>query len=170
MGFLFYKKRCFILPMCIDDKFKKYKNSINKNKFLLFVGSNFFGNASGLKWYIDRVVNNIDLPVLDWELLDRNLNVSLDYKGEYSVSTWKAFNENGRDFRLWQEGELWKKSNMKKNENNKYNIQIENNNTGYQAIMVEFTLDPDSDFPLKISTGPFVFPNSYPYKKYEPIK
>ena len=117
-----------------------------------------------------RVVNNIDLPVLDWELLDRNLNVSLDYNGEYSVSTWKAFNENGRDFRLWQEGELWKKSNMKKNENNKYNIEIENNNTGYQAIMVEFTLDPDSDFPLKISTGPFVFPNSYPYKKYEPNK
>ena len=40
----------------------------------------------------------------------------------------------------------------------------------YQAIMVEFTLDPDSDFPLKISTGPFVFPDSYPYEKYEPIK
>ena len=36
---------------------------------------------------------------------------------------------------------------MKKNENNKYNIEIENNNTGYQAIMVEFTIDPDSDFP-----------------------
>ena len=45
-----------------------------------------------------RVVNNIDLPVLDWELLDRNLNVYLDYNGEYSVSTWKAFNENGRGF------------------------------------------------------------------------
>ena len=59
---------------------------------------------------------------------------------------------------------------MKKNKNNKYNIEIENNNTGYQAIMVEFTLDQDSDFPLRISTGPYVFPNSYPYEKYESIK
>ena len=80
-----------------------------------------------------RVVNNIDLPVLDWELLDRNLNVSLDYNGEYSVSTWKAFNENGRDFRLWQEGKLWKKSNMKKKMKiTNPNIEIENNNTGYK--------------------------------------
>ena len=157
------------------DSWRFYYEELPENKLIRYV-PNANHSLSGeyltrdLISFFYRVVNNIDLPVLDWELLDRNLNVSLDYNGEYSVSTWKAFNENGRDFRLWQEGELWKKSNMKKNENNKYNIQIENNNTGYQAIMVEFTLDPDSDFPLKISTGPFVFPNSYPYEKYEPIK
>ncbi len=55
-------------------------------------------------------------------------------------------------------------------EDNRYNIKLEINNTGYQAIMVEFTLDQDSDFPLKISTGPYVLPNSYPYEKYEPLK
>ena len=27
--------------MCLDDKFKKFKNSINKNKYVIFVGSNF---------------------------------------------------------------------------------------------------------------------------------
>ena len=47
--------------MCLNDKFKKYKNSINKSKFLLFVGSNFFGNISGLEWYLKRIVNKIDL-------------------------------------------------------------------------------------------------------------
>ena len=36
--------------------------------------------------------------------------------------------------------------------------------------MVEFNLDNDSKFPLKISTGPYVIPDSYPYKKYESLK
>ena len=81
----FYKKRSLILPMCIDDKFKKYRNSINKNKFLLFVGSNFFGNVSGLKWYIDKVVNNIELKtyVIGKNLKRKNLarNPKIIFKG-----------------------------------------------------------------------------------------
>ena len=81
----FYEKRSLILPMCIDDKFKKYKNSINKNKFLLFVGSNFFGNVSGLKWYIDRVVNNIELKtyVIGKNLKSKKLarNPKIIFKG-----------------------------------------------------------------------------------------
>ena len=46
--------------MSIDDKFKQIKNKINKNDFLIFVGSNFFGNTSGLDWYIKNVVGHID--------------------------------------------------------------------------------------------------------------
>ena len=67
----FYKKNFFIVPMCIDDNFKKYKNSINKNKFLLFVGSNFFGNVSGLEWYINKIVNKIKLKTY---VIGKNLN------------------------------------------------------------------------------------------------
>jgi hypothetical protein len=33
--------------------------------------------------------------------------------------------------------------------------------------MIEFTIDPESEFPLIISTGPFVFPEKYPFDKYE---
>jgi hypothetical protein len=35
---------------------------------------------------------------------------------------------------------------------------------------MEFILDPESDFPFIISTGPFVLPDSYPYEKYKPLK
>ena len=36
-----------------------------------------------------------------------------------------------------------------------------------EATMIEFTIDPESEFPLIITTGPFVFPEKYPFDKYE---
>ena len=120
--------------------------------------------------YFYRIINDIDMPTLKWELNDNNLNVALDYEGNYNVSIWNAKNQNGRDFRLWQEGELWQKINIQKSNDNYYQVEIEDKSNGYEAIMMEFTIDPESEFPLIISTGPFVIPESYPFNKYEPLK
>ena len=120
--------------------------------------------------YFHRIVNDIKMPSLNWKLNNDSIDVILDYNGNYSVSVWNAKNDNGRDFRLWQEGELWKKSSVKKSIDNTYKILLNNESTGYEAIMMEFILDPESDFPFVISTGPFVLPDSYPYEKYEPLK
>ena len=57
---IFFEKKSFIIPMSINDKFIKIKNKINKNKFILFVGSNFFGNSSGLDWYLKNVSKHVD--------------------------------------------------------------------------------------------------------------
>ena len=43
------------------DQFKYFKNSINKNKFIIFVGSKFYGNIKGIEWYINKVVPFINL-------------------------------------------------------------------------------------------------------------
>ena len=87
--------------------------------------------------------------------------------GDYDVSLWTATNEQGRDFRLWEEGELWSQSKIQKSDNNRYIIDLGKEILGYKAIMVEFVIDPDSDFPLTISTGPYVIPETYPYEKYQ---
>ena len=110
------------------------------------------------------------MPTLKWELSNNNLNVALDYEGNYNVSIWSANNQNGRDFRLWQEGELWQKNNIQKSDNNNYQIDIKNKSTGYEAIMMEFIIDPESDFPFIFSIGQFVVPESYPFSKYMPLK
>ena len=60
MNKYFFKKKSFIIPMCLDDKFQNYKNSINKKKYLIFVGSNFFGNITGLEWYVSKIANKIN--------------------------------------------------------------------------------------------------------------
>ena len=36
--------------------------------------------------------------------------------------------------------------------------------------MLEFIVDPNSGFPLIISTGPYVVPETYPFQKYKPKK
>jgi len=157
------------------DSWRFYYDELPENKLIRYVpNANHSLNGRYLNKdlisFFYRIVNNIDLPDLNWELIDDNLEVFLDYDGEYSVSIWRAFNKEGRDFRLWQEGELWKESKIDVNDDNIYNIELDNQSDGYQAIMVEFNLDQDSQFPLKISTGPYVIPDSYPYEKYQPLK
>ena len=117
--------------------------------------------------YFYRVINDIEIPSLSWYLSDKKLIAELDYDGEYDVSVWTAKNDNGRDFRLWEEGELWEETSIGKLANNKYELNVSSNLKGYKATMIEFTIDPKSEFPLIISTGPFVFPEKYPFDKYE---
>ena len=117
--------------------------------------------------YFYRVINDIEIPSLSWNLSDNKLIAELDYDGEYDVSVWTAKNDNGRDFRLWEEGELWEETSIGKLANNKYELNVIYNFKGYKATMIEFTIDPESEFPLIISTGPFVFPEKYPFDKYE---
>ncbi len=117
--------------------------------------------------YFYRVINDIEIPSLSWNLSDNKLIAELDYDGDYNVSVWTAKNDNGRDFRLWEEGELWEETSIGKLANNKYELNVSSNLKGYKATMIEFTIDPKSEFPLIISTGPFVFPEKYPFDKYE---
>ena len=117
--------------------------------------------------YFYRVINDIEIPSLSWNLSDNKLIAELDYDGDYNVSVWTAKNDNGRDFRLWEEGELWEETSIGKLANNKYELNVNSNFKGYKATMIEFTIDPESEFPLIISTGPFVFPEKYPFDKYE---
>lgn len=59
----------FILPTTFDDK---YKNIISLNcdkrndtkKILLFVGSNFYANFHGIKWFIENVLEKLDNVIL----------------------------------------------------------------------------------------------------------
>ncbi len=117
--------------------------------------------------YFYRIINNIKIPSLSWNLSDNKLIAELDYDGNYDVSVWTAKNDNGRDFRLWEEGELWEETSIGKLANNKYELNVSSNFKGYKATMIEFTIDPETEFPLIISTGPFVFPEKYPFDKYE---
>ena len=57
---------------------------------------------------------------------------------------------------------------LKRNTQNEYKINLKIDNDGYTATMLEFIFNPDSDFPLILTTGPYVMPNEYPYQSYIP--
>lgn len=181
----YYFKEKFTMPKYLinagsdeffsTDSWRFYYDELPGDKLLRYVpNTNHSLNGRYLNddliSYFYRIINDIDMPTLKWELNDNNLNVALDYEGNYNVSIWNAKNQNGRDFRLWQEGELWQKINIQKSNDNNYQVEIKDKSNGYEAIMMEFTIDPESEFPLIISSGPFVIPESYPFNKYEPLK
>ena len=87
---------------------------------------------------------------------------------KYEVSLWTANNKKGRDFRLMEKGRLWKKSNFKYNLNGNYKTKFSDGMVGYTAKMFEFVFDSKSEYPLIITTGPYVYPEEYPFEKYSP--
>ena len=153
----------FYFDELIGDKLLRYVPNANHSLEGRYLNDDLIS-------YFYRIVNDVKMPSLNWKLNNDSIDVILDYNGNYSVSIWSAKNDEGRDFRLWQEGELWKKLPLKKSIDNSYKILFDNESLGYEAHMMEFILDPESDFPFIISTGPFVLPDSYPYEKYKPLK
>ena len=97
--------------MCLDDKFKKFKNSINKNRYLIFVGSNFFGNTTGLEWYVRNIANNINLTtyVIGKDLQDNNFENSSKVKFKGYVKNLNKYYKNA----LFTIAPIFKGSGMK---------------------------------------------------------
>jgi len=156
------------------DSWRFYYNQLPGEKLLRYVpNQNHSLNGRYLNEdlisYFFRLTNNLELPKLKWDLKEGFLEAKIEYSGEYDVSLWTAKNEDGRDFRLWMKGELWKSSKVTRSKDNIYKIKIDDLDKGYQAVMLEFTIDPESDLPLIISTGPYVIPETYPFEKYESL-
>jgi polysaccharide biosynthesis protein PslH len=60
--FKYYKKtKFFILPLSLKDNFRNYRNKLNKNNFILFVGGNFYANVDGVKWYLKEILPKINI-------------------------------------------------------------------------------------------------------------
>ena len=60
--FKFYKKnKSFVIPLSLKNNFKRYKNKLNKNNFILFVGGNFYANLDGVKWYLKEILPHINI-------------------------------------------------------------------------------------------------------------
>ena len=153
------------------DSWRFYYDQLPEDKILRYVPNSNHSLSGGyltkdLMGYFFRIINDIDIPSLNWTLNENIIEVELDYENDYNVSIWTANNEEGRDFRLWEKGELWSEVKVDKSDDNKYLIYIDQEFNGYKAVMMEFTIDPNSEFPLIISTGPYVFPNTYPFEKY----
>lgn len=64
---IYSKKADLILPLTLKDKYdeEKIKNiKNNKKPRALFVGSNFFANVDGIKWFIDNVLPKVEIDLI----------------------------------------------------------------------------------------------------------
>jgi len=143
------------------DKYLQYIPNVNHSLNGRYLNENLFS-------FYTRIINDQVFPKLIWEIKNDSLISRVVTNQDYKVSIWKANNKDTRDFRLWEEGKLWSQTPIDRNSLNKYKINLIYNNSGYTATMLEFIFNPDSEFPLILTTGPYVTPNKYPYDSYIP--
>lgn len=64
--FVRYKRRADgILPLCLEDRFDSDKlKEPSGSKVGAFIGSNFYANNKGIKWFCEYVSNKIDCKIL----------------------------------------------------------------------------------------------------------
>jgi hypothetical protein len=78
-------------------------------------------------------------------------------------------NEKGRDFKLYVVGEeAWKMETLEISEDGSYSIPIAAPESGYKGALVELVFNPNSEFPLTLTTGTLVTPDSYPFDPFKP--
>jgi len=143
------------------DKYLQYVPNVNHSLNGRYLNENLFS-------FYTRIINDHNFPNIVWEIKNDTLISKVNSEQEYKVSIWEANNKETRDFRLWEEGKLWNQTPLKINSQDEYKINLISDKNGYTATMLEFIFNPDSDFPLILTTGPYVMPNKYPYQSYIP--
>lgn len=59
-----YKRNAdFIWPTTFDDKYRQHDDNSEKDRYMLFVGSDFFGNVEGLTWFINNCLSKCKLKL-----------------------------------------------------------------------------------------------------------
>lgn len=66
LKYIYGKKADYIIPLILENKFKKIKSRNLKQKKLsaLFVGGNFFANILGIEWFVKNVLPYVDLKLI----------------------------------------------------------------------------------------------------------
>lgn len=59
-----YKRNAdFIWPITFKDNYKQHDYNLTEGKYMLFVGSNFFGNVEGIIWFVDNCLSKCKLKL-----------------------------------------------------------------------------------------------------------
>ena len=163
----------FFLP----DSWQFYWKDLKGEKYLRYVPNtdhslrNSDVPQSLVAWFTS-IINNKPRPRFQWAVeKDGTIRVKVTDKPD-EVKLWQATNANARDFRLEKIGPAYKGSKLEPGKGGEYVARIANPEKGYTAYFVELTYPSGAKYPLKLTTGVKVVPDSYPFgpPKLEPPK
>lgn len=60
---LYKRSADFIWPTTFEDKYEQRDYTLTEDRYMLFVGSNFFGNVDGITWFIDNCMPNCKMKL-----------------------------------------------------------------------------------------------------------
>ena len=156
----------------VTDSWQFYWDDLQGQKHVQYVpnanhGLNGSYNLGSLIAYYHAVINDQSLPQFDWDIEGNKIKIKVDGGVDYKLTKWEATNPESRDFRKPVIGDAWMPTEIAKQENGIYEVDITDPGTGFKAGMVEVIFNPGSKMPLTFTTGTVVAPNEYPHAPFK---
>jgi len=157
----------------VTDSWKFYWDDLQGEKHLQYVpnvGHGLTGSylPENLVSFYHSTITDTKIPDFTWNISQDTIYAKVGSDGEYQIRLWEAVNPEGRDFKSYVVGdEAWQMKAFDLSEDGSYAIPIAEPEKGYKGALVEVVFGPDSEFPLTLTTGTVVTPDSYPYDPFE---
>ena len=158
----------------VTDSWKFYWDDLKGDSYLQYVpnvghGLNGSYLPENLLSFYHSTITDTRIPDFDWNISGNTIHAQVDPGVDYQIRLWEAVNPEGRDFKSYVVGEeAWKMKEIEIEDSGTYNIPISSPDQGYKGALVEVIFNPDSDFPLILTTGTLVSPDSYPFDPFVP--
>ena len=158
----------------VTDSWKFYWDDLQGDSYLQYVpnvGHGLHGSylPENLVSFYQHIISNTSIPELKWQLSGDTIYAQVDATSDYEIRLWEAVNENARDFKIYVVGEdAWQMTDLEIEEDGVYTIPVSAPDTGYKGALLEVIFNPDSQFPLTLTSGTLITPDSYPFDPFEP--
>jgi len=158
----------------VTDSWKFYWDDLKGENYLQYVpnvGHGLHGSylPENLISFYHSTITDIPIPSFDWNISGDTIYAQVDPGTDYRIRLWEAVNPSGRDFKSYVVGEeAWNMEEIGIVENGNYRIPITSPDMGYKGALVEVIFNPNSEFPLTLTSGTVVTPDTYPFDPFVP--
>lgn len=119
--------------------------------------------------FYQRIITGTEIPSFHWSVSQDTIYAEVNPDNDYQISLWEAVNTEGRDFRSYVIGEeAWRREALEIRQSGLYAIPITLPEIGYKGSLVEVVFNPESEFPLTLTSGTLVTPDTYPFDPFQP--
>ena len=158
----------FFLP----DSWQFYWDGLSGEKHLRYVPNSEHSMrdtdaTETLGAFFQMILADRPRPDFDWEMRDGAIHIQTQEGYQPKVITlWQAHNPNTRNFQVAEIGRVYEATDIPLSPDGSYKIPINEPTEGWKASFVELTFAGVGEIPLKLSTGVFVTPDTYPFEDF----
>lgn len=158
----------------VTDSWKFYWDDLQGESYLQYVpnvGHGLHGSylPENLVSFFYATITDARIPDFQWSIANDTIFAEVESSSDYQIRLWEAVNPEGRDFKSYVVGEeAWKMQSIEINEYGLYTVPVAPPGTGYKGALVEVVFNPESEFPLTLTTGTLITPDSYPFDPFQP--
>jgi len=158
----------------VTDSWKFYWKDLQGKNYLQYVpnvGHGLFGSylPENLVSFYHSTITGTEIPDFKWHIKNDTIYAEADPESNYQIRLWEVVNTSARDFKSYVVGEeAWKMEAMEISENGSYTVPVTAPESGYKGTLLEIVFNPGSEFPLTLTTGTLITPDSYPFEPFRP--